>query len=481
MKPKFLLIIPLTVCLQSYSQQSFDSVLNKINPEKWSAAVEKKLSSLENKIIAKTERSIRKLQKQEAKLKKMLFAVDSVNAKNIFGEAQQKYAQLSKRLKSRVSFPDGRMSGEYLPYLDSLKGSLSFLNENNNFLSAAKSAKVSDALNVFNEFENKLHQADAIKEFIKERKQQFSDILNHYSSLPGKFTNALAKYNKETYYYSQQIREYKEIFRDPDKLLQKTLVALNKLPAFQQFMKEHSELAGLFTIPNSYASSLAISGLQTRDQVQQIIASRFGGNGSAGQIFSQQVQAAQSQLDRFKEKLNALGGGSGDIDMPNFKPNAQRTKTFFERLEFGTNMQSTKSNVVFPTTTDLSFMVGYRIDDKKIAGLGIGGKIGWGKDIHHIAVTGQGLNFRSFIDVKIKSSFYASGGFEYNYQKPFNELQQVYDLNEWQESGLLGVTKIVSIKNKVFKKTKLQLLWDFLSYKQIPKAEPIKFRVGYNF
>src|SRR5438876_7735777 len=52
-------------------------------------------------------------------------------------------------------------------------------------------------------------------------------------------------------------------------------------------------------------------------------------------------------------------------------------------------------------------------DDKKIAGLGIGGKIGWGKDIHHIAVTGQGLNFRSFIDVKIKSSFYASGGFEY--------------------------------------------------------------------
>src|SRR5207249_3337461 len=163
----------------------------------------------------------------------------------------------------------------------------------------------------------------------------------------------------------------------------------------------------------------------------------------------------------------------------NQMPNGQ--KHFSKDWNLEQICRAQKSNVVFPTTTDLSFMVGYRIDDKKIAGLGIGGKIGWGKDIHHIAVTGQGLNFRSFIDVKIKSSFYASGGFEYNYQKPFNELQQVYDLNEWQKSGLLGITKIVSIKNKVFKKTKLQLLWDFLSYKQIPKAEPIKFRVGYNF
>jgi hypothetical protein len=55
------------------------------------------------------------------------------------------------------------------------------------------------------------------------------------------------------------------------------------------------------------------------------------------------------------------------------------------------------------------------------------------------------------------------------------------EISSWQKSGLVGVSKIVSIKSKFFKKTKLQLLWDFLSYQQMPRTQPIKFRVGYNF
>ena len=91
------------------------------------------------------------------------------------------------------------------------------------------------------------------------------------------------------------------------------------------------------------------------------------------------------------------------------------------------------------------------------------------------------MGLRSFLDIKIKKSFYASGGFEYNYQKPFYETQQLFKVKDWQQSGLLGITKIVSIKSNVFKKTKLQILWDFLSYQQKPRSQPIKFRVGYNF
>ena len=121
------------------------------------------------------------------------------------------------------------------------------------------------------------------------------------------------------------------------------------------------------------------------------------------------------------------------------------------------------------------------MNDKNIIGIGASYKIGWGKDIKHIVITSQGMGLRSFLDIKVKKSFYASGGFEYNYQKPFNEAQQLYNLDDWQQSGLLGITKIVSIKTKLFKKTKLQLLWDFLSYRQSPRAQPIKFRVGYNF
>jgi hypothetical protein len=106
-----------------------------------------------------------------------------------------------------------------------------------------------------------------------------------------------------------------------------------------------------------------------------------------------------------------------------------------------------------------------------------------GKDIRHIDVTGQGINFRSFIDIKIKNSFYASGGFEYNYQKPFYEIQRLYDISEWSKSGLVGISKIISLKTKVFKKTKIQLLWDFLNYMDHRQqvSQPIKFRIQYNF
>jgi hypothetical protein len=55
-------------------------------------------------------------------------------------------------------------------------------------------------------------------------------------------------------------------------------------------------------------------------------------------------------------------------------------------------------------------------------------------------------------------------------------------VNDWTRSGLVGISKVVSLNSKFFKKTKVQLLWDFLWYTQIPRtAGPFKFRVGYNF
>jgi hypothetical protein len=51
----------------------------------------------------------------------------------------------------------------------------------------------------------------------------------------------------------------------------------------------------------------------------------------------------------------------------------------------------------------------------------------------------------------------------------------------WQQSGLLGLSKVFDVKSKFFKKTKLQLLWDFLSYQQVPKTQAVLFRIEYGF
>jgi hypothetical protein len=461
------------------AQDSVNKVISQIS-SKYLGKVSKETSGISKKIDKKTEKLLRKLQKREARLKNILIQADSATIGSFFAAAQLKYADLSSQLLNKIRGPTGRMTGEYLPYFDSLKGSLSFLDKNKNLLDQVKSEKLGKAIDGLNNIQGKLQQADLIKEFIRERKQQLTDLLAKYTSLPPEASRALNKYKWDAYYYAAQIRDYKENFRDPDKLQRTALTLLNKIPAFQQFMKEHSELGGLFSLPGNYGSALAISGLQTRDQVQQAMAGQFGSGANVSQVLSQQVQGAQSQLDQFKQKLNVLGGGSGDIDMPAFKPNNQRTKTFLQRLEYGTNMQSTKSSYFWPMTTDLALTVGYKLNDKNSIGIGASYKMGWGKDIKHIAFTSEGIGLRSYLDINIKKSFYASGGFEYNYQQAFKKIQQLYTIDNWKKSGLLGITKIISIKSKVFKKTKLQLLWDFLSYQQKPRTEPIKFRVGYN-
>jgi len=69
LNPKLLLIILLTVCIQSYSQLHLDSLLNKIDQQKWSAADEKKIRKPEGKIIANKEKgSIQSAKQKQDKL-----------------------------------------------------------------------------------------------------------------------------------------------------------------------------------------------------------------------------------------------------------------------------------------------------------------------------------------------------------------------------------------------------------------------------
>lgn len=107
--------------------------------------------------------------------------------------------------------------------------------------------------------------------------------------------------------------------------------------------------------------------------------------------------------------------------------------------------------------------------------------MGLGSGWREIKLSSQGIDMRSFLDWKLHKSFWISGAFEMNYRTAFNDVDQLKDLNAWQRSGLLGISKIVAMKTKFLKKTKVSVLWDFLSNQQVPQTSAIKFRVGYNF
>jgi hypothetical protein len=389
-------------------------------------------------------------------------------------DATGKYNELSQQIKNKTPGINKIISGVYNPYMDSLGTSLSFLKQFNGI-----SDKVNNPLKNFDLLQGNLQESEKIKAFIAERKNQLKELLSKYTHLPGALKNEYDKLNKTAYYYSAQVKEYKEMLKDPDKMERKALSILNQLPAFQKFMKENSQLGNLFGIPANYGNTQALQGLQTIDQVQQLVRSRIGSGPNATAMLQQQVQAAQGELNKFKDKLNKLGGGSGDIEMPDFVPQNQKTKPFLKRLIFGTNIQTTHASYNFPNTSDIAGSVGYKWKNKITLGLGISYKIGFGKDIQHIHITSEGMGLRSYFEYKLKKTFYATGGWEYNYQ-PFSSVQHLIK-SDWTQSGLIGISKVIDIKGKMFKKTKVQLLWDVLSYEQPIRTQPLKFRVGYNF
>jgi hypothetical protein len=477
----FILLFTDPLC--SYAQDASSVIDNTFNfPSKLFSRINDKTSRLNGQLAKQTERYLNKLSRQEARLRKKLYKLDSVKAAGLYtSNPEQQYALMIAKLSSDTARSVHSMGPEYLPYTDSLQASLAFMSKNPQMIPHGMNAdQAATALAQLQTLETKFQDADEIKQFVRQRKEQIGQFLSGYSHLPSGISNTYNGYNKELYYYSEQLRQYRQMLNDPDKMLKRALTLLNKLPAFTTFMKGNSFLTGLFSVASNYGSADGLDGLQSRDQVLTMIQGRIGSGGpNAASAIQSSLQTAQQDINSLQNKLSKLGGGSGDIDMPNFKPNAQRTKTFFQRLEYSTNLQTQRAAYYFPTTTDLGLSVGYKLGEKNVIGIGASYKVGWGSNINHVNVSGQGAGLRSFMDIQMKKSFFASGGFEYNYQPILGAT--IGTLNSWQQSGLIGISKVVSMNTKVFKKTKVQFLWDFLSYEQVPKGQPVKFRVGYTF
>ena len=491
--------------------QSVDSLTEKALdfPTRLFGKIQKKAADLDGRLTRQTDKYLQKMARQEQRLRSKLMQTDLAAAKLLFADSGKQYATMAARLRADTARRAIPLQGQYRSYIDSLQTSLAFFQQNPQLTGSSTSARQSlqQSVSQFRQLQTKMQTADQIKQYIQQRKQQLQQYLQQHTQLPAGVTSAITDYKKQAYYYSQQLQTYKDELNDPGKLLKRGLKILDRVPAWNAFVKKNSMLASLLNIPSGTGGAAAAApgqGMPTRDQV---LAALSGGNGAsvnggavntggvagaggmegidgangpnmAGAL-NQSIQSAQGQVDQLRDKLP--GGSGGDLVMPDFKPNSQKTRSFWQRLQWGTNLQSTHANVFYPTTTDLGLSLGYKIDNHNTLGIGVSYKVGWGSDISHVKVTGQGVGLRSFLDMQIKKTWYASGGFEYNYQQPFAIQGFPWDPDAWQKSGLIGVSKIVSMKTRVFKNTKIQLLWDFLSYQQVPKAQPLKFRIGYSF
>lgn len=321
MGKKLLLCFNVLLCAIAIAQspdQSSAPVIHTVIPVL--PHIQSRLQYLNTRLEQHAHKYLQKLERKEAALKRKFMKIDSVTAKQLFEGTAQQYARSSASL-TNASGATGRAAGAYLPNVDSLKSSLSFLQQNKALLSGEEAKKVTSSLQQLQQMQGKLQQADAAKAFIQYRKQQIKEVLSRYTQLPKSITQTYQRYNKDLYYYSTQVQEYKDMLNDPDKMFTKALSLLNKLPAFQSFLQQHSELAGLFAVPASYGAGQSLAGMQTRNDVQLLMQAQYASAGpNVNQMLQQNMQAAQAQLNQLKDRINKLGSAGAEMDMPISNP-----------------------------------------------------------------------------------------------------------------------------------------------------------------
>ena len=231
----------LSVCFSSFSQSKIDSLPGKLDPQKFAASVADKSRRMGDKLVEKSLKTLSAMQKQEERIyKKLLKTRDSLQAKASLDGIKDKYSSLKDKLNPSASLSTAIVSKEkqYIPQLDTLSNALKLLDQN------GVTGKVKDALAKTTSLQEKFQQAEGIKKFIKERKEQLKAQLERLGMV-----KQLKKINKQVYYYSQQIAEYKEILKDPKKIEKKAIELLSKTKFFQEFMRKNSMLASLFRMP----------------------------------------------------------------------------------------------------------------------------------------------------------------------------------------------------------------------------------------
>lgn len=476
---RLLILICLLVTVH-YCNAQADSVMVQLQqvPLKYVKQVDNKIDKYTSRISSKTEKTLTKLSRWENKIKSLLEKTNPEAAQRLFGNNQLTFtAALEKYKKGEAIVAEQR--AKYNEYTDKLSSSLGYLEQQKDSLNAKLITPVKNAKQKVDELQKREGNTETMVQFIKERRKQ---LMEQSIQFIGN-SKYLKKISKENYYYVETLKNYKELFHDKKKAEETALTLLNKIPAFTKFVQENGMLAKLFGSPNGSGGATAnLAGLQTRASVNALIQNQIaaGGPNAAAQI-RQNIEAAQVQLNSLKDKILKSGGNLSDANMPkDFKPNNSKTQTFKQRLEFGNNFQFAKNNSLVPTTADIGLSLGYKLNDKSVIGIGASYKMGLGS-IQHISITHQGVGIRSFVDWKLKKQFFITGGYEMNYNAAFKNIAQLQQYRDWQNAGLVGLTKKINVKTKFSKGTKLQLLYDIMARQQNPVTQPVVFRVGYQF
>ncbi|UOE51299.1 hypothetical protein MTO98_09435 [Mucilaginibacter sp. SMC90] len=372
--------------------------------------------------------------------------------------------------------------------IDSLKGIQRFIQSQEGKLSASSASLKAVGISIpqsdqLNALQQKLNEQSNIDQLIQQHTNDLKQLAGSYN------INGLQSIQKDVYYAREKIKAYKELADDPDEAEQKALEYLQGTEGFDKYLNSSSGNNAFGGLGNdASAADLQRLGYQTKSSVSDAIQQKLGDNlGAIQQQMSQQIQQYSDKLNGLKQKADALKAKADEVkqgitdvqgakdklkevDAPDFKPNKEKGKPFWQRITTQYNFQTSRATVdgLKPAMLNLGANIGYKQTERLSFGVGLALNTGLGRDWQHLKLSYEGISLRAFADQLFIYGFSFQVGYERAFipaNRPYlvastdpsinnpsnsnsdNALQQAF--GGQQQTAYIGIMKRYRISNKL--------------------------------
>ena len=299
-----------------------------------------------------------------------------------------------------------------------------------------------------------------IKNELMQRKEYWKSQVKEHPE----YRKWLSKMEKERYYYSAQISEYRKILRNPSVLDDKLMSALRRDPRFSDF------LATLPAKPQDYSK------MQPRQLVQQMMQSQAANiDPDAAKLIRDAQKKGKDLLGNLSDQAGSIGNLDNATQMPKFTPNPYKTKSFWNRIDVGFNLQFDGRTRFLPSTGVAGAQVSFNFDPKLSMGMLANYRFGMG-EIKNIHFSHAGAGYGTFASYRIWKALGMQAGYERNWRTEIVTSENRCPA-AWTSSALAGLTWEYGIGKKG--RATVGVFVDALYKKHIPMTNVVLWRMGW--
>jgi hypothetical protein len=481
---KLLLLFLFAFGFEAFSQESI-SERKKI---RYLKKIERKNDRYVKQQEKKTHKLLANLSAREKALYQTLDStkLDSSLVENSFSKIEDRFANKDispeaalTKLSDPISIDKSisvnnipeNLSGDLKDYLKQQITTSAFLADTNCTTCKKLKEQTAKAKKNIAKTSEKLDRLKSVQDDIKKHQETLKNYGVNTPELAGK----LKGIDKNCYYYTQGMNGFKDLYTNPAKGIESSMLKnLSFSKDFKLFQTQFSAL------PFS-ASSLAgnampdMIGYQTKAQVQSMLPQNAPGISADAK--AQLINNMQSGLMKFTELRDEKPDLSMFKDKPNFKVNPFKGIPLRKRLVPGFTFQPQVKKLNEPFIIDLGATLGFKLTERLTPVIGVTTKTGFGKDIHHLAFSYEGIVAKAGLDTKLCYGFSFQAWYEATWKPYSTYISENHLMNYPQPSLIAGICNTYKISKKV--NGTFMIGYDFFYNKHTPYTSPWVIRLGW--